>query len=104
MRLRKTGTIAGVKAIGSGVLVEMLKPDEALGTKLYVGKDTQTPPQGFIIDIGPALKGEEWGIKIGDRVVLQGSFVPLPKFGDGSRDLGMVEAHAIKCVLLEEDE
>jgi hypothetical protein len=104
MGLRRVGSVVGVKAIGSGVLVEMLKPDEALGTRLYVGKDTTSPPQGIIIDVGPSLKVEEWGIKVGDRVVLQGSFVPLPKFGDGTRDLGMVEPHAIKCVLIQEDE
>jgi hypothetical protein len=104
MRLRKAGSIVAVKATGSGVLVEMLKADEALGTKLYVGNNATSPPQGFVIDIGPSLKSEEWGIKVGDRVLLQGSFVPLPKFGDGTRDLGMVEPHAIKCVLIEDDE
>lgn len=97
MKIRK---VTGRKAVGSSILVEMLSPEEAAGSMLATtGKSTQ----GRILDIGPALKPDEWGIAKGSRVLLQGTFVPVPKFPDGdNRDLVIVDAHMIKCVFEEE--
>lgn len=100
--LGRAGSIVGAKATGSMVLVEMLTAQEAIGTVLTIGENSKGPPQGYIVDIGPALEADKWGIKVGDRVLLQGSYVPVPKVRSGGRELGIVQAHDIKCVLQEE--
>ncbi len=100
---RKAGTVTGVKATGSMIVVEMLGEGESMNTVLIgnnrVSKDA---PQGYVLEIGPALKAEEWGVKVGDRVLLQGTYVPVPGLkGFNGRFLGIVEAHSIKGVLQE---
>jgi len=97
MKIRK---VTGHKAVGSSILVEMLTPEEAAGSMLATtGKSTQ----GRVVDIGPALKQDEWGIAKGSRVLLQGVFVPVPKFpGGDDRELVVVDAHMIKLVFSEE--
>lgn len=99
---RKAHKIVGARASGTQVLVEMLTDQESIGTKLTVGKSTGVPPQAFILDIGPANAQTNWGFEVGDRVLLQGNYVPVPSFGDNERDLGMVEPTAIKCILMED--
>lgn len=101
--LGKAGTLVGAKATGSMVLVEMLSAQESMNTVLVVGENAKAPPQGYIVDIGPALEADKWGIKVGDRVLLQGTYVPVPlPKGNRTRELGIVQAHDIKCVLQEE--
>lgn len=101
MNIRK---VRDYKAPASKILVSMLSPEEAAGSMLAsTGKSTQ----GRIVDIGPALlaKKDEYGFDVGQRVLLQGTFVPVPKFPDGdSRELVIVDAHMIQCVLVEEAE
>lgn len=101
MNIRK---VSDYKAPASKVLLEMLSPQEAAGSALVtVGKSTQ----GRIIDIGPALRAEidKYGFAVGDRVLLQGSFVPVPSFpGGDTRELVIVDPHMIQCVLVEEPE
>lgn len=94
--------ITGVRAAGTMILVEMLTPQEAMGTKLALGVNAKpSAPQGYIVDIGPAIKADEWGIKVGDRVLLQGTYVPVP-YSNGQREFGVVMPHDIKCVLQED--
>jgi hypothetical protein len=97
MKIRK---VTDYKAVGNTILVEMLTPEEAAGSMLATtGKSTQ----GRIVDIGPALETDKWGFARGQRVLLQGTFVPVPKFPDGDdRELVVVDAHMIKCHLVEE--
>ncbi len=100
---KSAGAISGIRATGSMIVVEMLGEGEALNSVLIhntrVSKDS---PQGYIVDIGPALKGDEWGIKVGDRVLLQGTYVPVPSLkGANGRDMGVVEVFNIKGVLDE---
>jgi len=97
MNIRK---VTGHKAVGSTILVEMLSPEEAAGSMLAsTGKSTQ----GRILDIGPALKTDDWGVARGARVLLQGTFVPVPKFpGGDDRELVVVDPHMIKLVFEEE--
>jgi len=104
MKKKKVGKVCGVRPTGTLILVEKLKADETLGTSLIINEDTEVPsPQGYVIAVGPAINEKEnhWGIKVGDRVLLQGSYVPVPKFKDG-RELGLVEIHTIKAILEEE--
>lgn len=99
MKIRK---VTDYKATGTMILVEMLSPEEAAGSMLATaGKSTQ----GRIVDIGPGLKAEidKYGFAVGNRVLLQGTNVPVPKFPDGdNRELVIVDPHTIKCVLVEE--
>ena len=98
---KRAGRIVGAKPTGALVLVEILEAQEALGTRLSVGKNSMGDcPQAYVLDMGPNVEKDKWGFDIGDRVLLQGSYNPLPNW-DGLRDKGIVECHAIKSVLKE---
>lgn len=95
--------VIGANPIGMKILVEMLTPQEMMGsTVVHVNKDTniKDPPQGYILGIGPMLEAEKYGIKVGDRVLLQGTFVPVPS--SGPRPQGVIEIHTIQAVLTED--
>jgi hypothetical protein len=95
--------VNGIKAVGTTILIEMLSIQEDAGSMLaQVGK----PKQGRIVDIGPAMvEGNKYGFAKGDRVLLQGTFTPVPRFpGGDTRDLVVVDPHMIKCVFTEEEE
>jgi hypothetical protein len=91
--------VTGVKAVGSTVLLEMLSPEEAAGSHLVTTGKSQ---QGRILEIGPLVEADKWGLKVGNRVLLQGVFVPVPTFpGGDQRELVVVDPHMIKCVFEE---
>lgn len=106
--------VKAVKPLGGQVLVEVYKEEEVSPESVIVlpeisrnkgDRGVGGAPQGRVLDIGPGLP-KEFGIKVGDRVLLQGSFVPLPKlsdYRDGMRERALVEPHTIKAILLEED-
>lgn len=98
------GKILNVRAASSQILVEILTPKEASGSFLSLGEDVDMgAPQAYILDIGPALlETANLGFKIGDRVVLQGKYVPMPKPEGQKRVLGIIEIASIKAVLDEE--
>ena len=103
--MKKIEKAKGVKPLGSSILVEMLSSEEALGTTLaLIGKDGKTvnagAPQGIILALGPKLKAEDLDIGVGDRVLLQGSYVPVPKFEGETRERGIVELHNIKAIFV----
>jgi hypothetical protein len=93
--------IVGVKPTGSQIMVEILTAQEALGTNMHVTDQAEVgSPQAYITAFGPGLK-EDVGLKIGDRVLLQGTFVPVPKFDNNPRRRGLLEVHNVKAVLEE---
>jgi hypothetical protein len=93
--------IVGVRPTGSQILVELLTAQEALGTSMIVGDQSEVgSPQAYILSFGPGLK-EDVGLKVGDRVLLQGSYVPVPKFDESPRRRGLLEVHNVKAVLEE---
>jgi co-chaperonin GroES (HSP10) len=111
-RKPKQPPIRHVKPLGGQVLVEIYTEEEVSGSQLFLPDNAKNKgglgvggaPQGRVLDIGPGLSSE-FGVKIGDRVLLQGSFVPLPKImdnRDGDRERALVEPHTIKAVLIEE--
>ena len=95
--------VKNVHPFGSTILVEMLNANEILGTKLTV-KDTANvgAPQAYVIEVGPKLD-KDAGVKAGDRVLLQGTYVPVPKLAGDTRSRGIVELHNVKAVLEEAD-
>lgn len=96
-------TVKGVVPCGSQVLLEVLTPQELMNTVLSVGSsaDPKVPLQAYVRAIGPAFKSEDWGFKIGDRVLLSGSGVMAPNWNENHRDSFLMEPHAVKAVLPE---
>ena len=96
--------IAKVVPVGTNILLELLTPQEILGTKLHLANDTKTlngAPQAYVLALGPKVD-KDWGICVGDRVVLSGNFVPLPEaVSHNGRPQACVEPHCIKAVLAE---
>ena len=97
------GNITDVKPAGFNVLVEMLTPQELMNTKfeLSEGSTTGQSPQGYVLAIGPGVKADDYGIKVGNRVLLQGQYVPVPDYGNSLRKRGLVQPHDIKAILIE---
>lgn len=104
---KKVPEIKAIHPSGSSILVEMLNADELLNTNLYVGDKTEAgPPQAYVVELGPALKsrideGEKIFLNEGDRVIVQGTYVPIPNWDDHSRERGLLEFHNIKAIVEE---
>jgi hypothetical protein len=98
--------ISGVKPTGSQVLIEILTPNELMGTKLAITDkvDLKVPLQGYIKSVGPSFNPETWGFNVGDRVLISGSGVIAPNYDDSNRDRFFMEPTAVKSVLLEQNE
>ena len=103
--------VVGCKPIGQQVLVEHLTDNEQMGTSMILpGKAKSVDgemQQSYILAIGPMLDAEKWGFKVGDRVMVQGTYNPVPRF-DGEdekgREKGLVEPHNIRGILIEKTE
>ena len=95
--------IVGVKPTGSQIMIELLTAQEVLGTTMLVNDDQADvgSPQAYVVAFGPGVKVDDISFKVGDRVLLQGSYVPIPKFDSNPRRKGLVEMHGIKAVLEE---
>lgn len=97
--------IASVKPLGTMVLVELLSPNEMMGTSLYVGenaKDEDNAPRAYLKGWGHSLDADKWGLKVNDLVILTGTYIPTPVKGEKNRRLVLVEFSALKGILLEE--
>jgi hypothetical protein len=98
---KTAGRVTGAKPTGALLLVEILEAQEALGTRLSVGKKSMGDcPQAYILEMGPGVEKDKWGFEVGDRVLLQGNYNPLPNWETG-RDKAIVECHTVKAVLKE---
>lgn len=96
--------IVDVNPILSQVLVEFIKPSELSGTTIIqVAEKDDVSNQAYVLKLGSGIKSEEVGIKVGDRVVLQHQYIPMPEFGN-HRQKAIVEIYSIKGVLVEGDE
>ena len=101
--------IIGCRPVGSQVLVEHLTDNEMLGTSMILpggksagGNEVQ---QSIILDYGPGFDPKGWGYDKGDRVMVVGSYNPVPKLSvDQKREMGIVEPHNVRAVLLQESE
>ncbi len=95
--------IVGIKPIMSQVLVEHLNAQEVSGVKNLIlnEKSDYGSNQAIVLAVGPGVKPDDVGFKVGDRVMLQGTFVPMPNY-DGGREKSIVEIHSIKGVVVQE--
>lgn len=93
--------VVGVKPTGSRVLIEMLTSQEILDTKIFVRETASNdgPPQAVVLAIGPTLV--DHGLTLGDRVVLQGKYIPVPNC-ESDKIRGIVEYNDIKAILITE--
>ena len=68
------------KPVGSQVMVELLSPQEIIGTTLLIDTEANVggAPQGYILELGPMVS-PEYGLEAGQRVVMSGKFTPLPE-------------------------
>lgn len=102
--MKKTKPVVGVKPTNSQILIEKLNAQEATGTVLTINDDSSYgAPQAYILAVGPAIKLEDAGFGVGDRVILSGNYVPVPNYDSHKRERGLVELHNIKAVLVEEE-
>lgn len=101
---KKVKTIVGVKPTLSQILVERLNAAEVMGTILTVNDNSDYgAPQGYVLALGPSVKADECGIHVGDRVLITGTYVPVPNFDGSARERGLLELHNIKAVLVEDE-
>lgn len=96
---KPAGKIKEVRPCGCQVLVELMTAQEALGTRLELAGVETGSPQGYVKAIGP-MANPNHGIQVGDRVLLQGTFVPVPTAPDERRQALMLP-DMIKAVLVE---
>lgn len=95
--------IVGVSPCGAQVLLELLTHQEMMNTCLTVTgeADRTVPHQAYVRSAGPNFKAQDWGFKVGDRVLISGSGVLAPNYDDSHRDRFLMEPSAVKCVLEE---
>lgn len=96
--------VTGVQPCGSQVLIEMLTAQELANTNITISEktDLKVPLQGYVRAAGPNFKPDEWGFKVGDRVLISGGGVIAPNYDDCHRDRFFMEPHAVKSVLIED--
>lgn len=97
----KVKTVVSVEPVGNQVLVERLNEDELISSSVILSNKTTPSNQGYVLGIGP-LVVKDYGLKVGDRVLLQGSFVPVPDFSKNGREQNLVYPDMIKAILHEE--
>lgn len=91
------------KPLGGQVYIELLTSQERLGTKLTIGElDNKTlAPQAYVLAVGNRVPAD-YDLKVGDRVVLSGSGVPMSNFSNSERDRVLIDISAIKAILVED--
>lgn len=101
--------VVGCKPTGSLVLLEHLTDQEMMGTSLTLpGKSKAVEvQQSYVRATGPSFDPTKWGYNIGDRVLVVGSYNPVPTSCcpanmPTGREYGIVEPHAVRGMLVEE--
>jgi len=99
----KSPKVVDLKPVGSQVLVELLTTQELANTTIAISEavDLKVTLQGYVRAIGPGCKYEDWGFKVGDRVLISGGGVIAPNYDGTHRDRFIMEPYTIKSVLIE---
>jgi hypothetical protein len=92
--------IKSAEAAVYGILVEMLTEQEASGSSFVISQDPSK--QAYITSIG-CLVNKDSGLEVGQRVLLQGQYVPMPIKSASGRVLGCIDMSNIKAILHEEN-
>lgn len=101
--LPKAKKVVGVRPSGSLILIEKLTAQEITSDIISVSDKVDAKyNEARILAFGPRLDPETVSLQIGDRVLLQGTYIPVPN-PENDRERGVVEIHNIKAVLVEEE-
>jgi len=94
-------SVSSVKPAGNQVLLELLTAQEVLNTKIIVNESKAYKEfQAIVLAEGPLAKCDQYGFKVGDRVILSGNGVPVPNFDNTGRDRVLMEPNCVKAVLV----
>lgn len=89
-----------VRPTGNQILLELLTAQEMLGTKIIVNESKAFKEfQAIVLAEGPLAKCDQYGFKVGDRVILSGNGVPVPNFDNTGRDRVLMEPNCVKAIL-----
>ncbi|RDJ35255.1 MAG: hypothetical protein DWQ19_10600 [Crenarchaeota archaeon] len=91
--------IKQVKPLGNQVLVERLKNSDVHTSSILSVNSDEYSNQAIVLDLGPMVP-EKYGLEVGQRVVLQGNYVPFA-LEDDHREKNLVLPDMIKAVLIE---
>ena len=96
--------IKSIHPFGSKILVDCLRADEILGTRLAGVEKSELDgaPQAYIVEIGPSLS-DEAGLKVGQRVYWTGKGTPVEDPRQPSRIRALLEISNIIAVIKEHD-
>ena len=101
--LSSAPALTGVTPVGSQLLVETLTPQELTSSTIIIGgKAMPGAMQGYVRAAGPGVDLDNWGFKIGDRVLISGTGVMAPKYDECKRDRFFMAPHAVIAVLTEQ--
>lgn len=97
--------ISAVHPYGSKILVEILRADEILGTKLAGVENTTLDgaPQAYIIELGPNVP-KDAGLKVGQRIYWTGKGTSVSDPRQKDRMRAMLEINNILGILDEDKE
>jgi hypothetical protein len=103
MKDKDVPKIKAVHPFGSKILIEVLKPDEVLGTKLYLGDRTEVDgaPQAYIVELGSTVSKES-GLEVGQRIFWEGKGTPVqdPR-AKNDRIRALLEISNVKAIIEE---
>lgn len=89
-----------VRPTGNQILLELLTAQEMLGTKIIVNESkTFKEFQAIVLAEGPLAKCDQYGFKVGDRVILSGNGVPVPNLENTGRDRILMEPNCVKAIM-----
>lgn len=101
--INRVPKIKAVHPFGSKLLVEVLNPDECLGTNLYVSQEAKVDgaPQAYIVELGPEVKSDS-GLAVGQRIYWEGKGTPVndPR-GENNRIRALLEIHNVRAIIEE---
>lgn len=95
--------INAVHPYGSKILVDVLRADEILGTKL-AGVENSTldgAPQAYIVELGPCVP-EDAGLKVGQRIYWTGKGTSVVDPRQSDRVRALLEVSNVLAILDEE--
>ena len=98
--------VADVKALGTGVFVELLSARETIDTDIeLIGGVGSLTNEAYVLDIGPRVP-KEHGLEVGQRVFIDGNITFGPDYGDyrfseDGRKRGTVEYSTVKGIIIE---
>ena len=98
--------IVAVHPWGGKIMIEDLRPEEILNTKMFVPEKMNCgdhAPQAYIVEIGPKVP-EDSGLKVGQRIFWAGTGVPVKDPRQDRRVRALIDIHQIIAIAEEKSE